>query len=144
VDDAFDAILRKSLSEYTQKQDAFAEAIAPFSAWHIDEETATLSFTGSDEKTAHYQLIPIGTYLPESQSFAWAWANDTFPESSRRKASQIKGLTARTGYRVFEVPQLPANATDIDELCALALQAFNGTAVFKVKSSIPWVFYSVE
>lgn len=144
ADKSFDALLQESLSEYAQKQEAFTETIAPFNSWHIDEEAASLSLTGDGKQDASFQLTPIGTYLPESESFAWAWANEAFPESSRHKASRITELIGRTGYRIFEVPQFLATATDIDELCALALHVLNGSAVFKTKSNVPWVFYVVE
>ena len=144
ADDAFDALLREALGAFEQKQRVFTGAIEHFSAWHIDEEAAMLRLTGSVGKEAHYRIIPIGTYLPESGSFAWAWGNEAFPEASRRNASRIQDLAARTGYAVFEMPQLHASPTDVDELCALALHPLNGAAVFKAKNSIPWVYYSVE
>ncbi|WP_431260694.1 DUF6882 domain-containing protein [Roseateles chitinivorans] len=142
IDESFDLLLRQALDEYASKQDAFKQAIAPFDAWLIDEDLATLSMTGAG-RAATFPLIPIGTYLPESESFCWAWANDAFPDASRANASRIKAMGDRTGYGIFERAQFRARGTDLDELCALALLALEGTAVFKQKNDSPWVFYAV-
>ena len=142
IDESFDLLLRRALDEYASRQEAFRQAIAPFDSWLIDEDLATLSMTGPECSTT-FPLIPVGTYLPASESFCWAWANEAFPEASRHNASRIKAMADRTGYGIFERAQFRASATDLDELCALALLALEGTAVFKQKSDTPWVFYVV-
>lgn len=144
IDEQFDALLRKALQEYIQKQEAFTQVIASFSSWSLSEDTATLSFTGASVETRSFRVTPICSYLPESENLAWAWANDAFSESARSRSAKIRELTAKTGYQIFEIPHFRANANDIDELCALALQALGGVAVFKAKGETPWVYYVVE
>lgn len=141
-DESFDLLLREALDAYASKQDTFKREIAPFDAWQIDEDSGTLSMTGPACSTS-FPITPIGTYLPESESFCWAWANDAFPEASRQGASRIKSMSDRTGYGIFERAQFRASGAELDELCALALLALQGTAVFKQKSDTPWVFYVV-
>ena len=144
VDAAFDVLLRESLGDYAKKQEVFTKATSPFNSWHIDEEDASLSLMGDGNRSAKFLLTPIGTYLPEIEDFAWAWATEAFSETSRNKACRIKELTEITGYGIFEMPHFRATATDIDELCALALHVLGGAAVFKTKNDVPWVFYVVE
>jgi hypothetical protein len=103
-----------------------------------------LEFSGTEGECCIYSVTPIATYLPEEEEWAWAWANDAFPSRSRRKSARIKELSLKTGYNVFATPCFRASATDIDELCALALQELDGLAVFKVKDQKPWSLYVVE
>lgn len=42
------------------------------------------------------------------------------------------------------MPHFSVNPAEIDELYALALHALIGTAIFKTKNNMPWVFYVVE
>ncbi|MES2932503.1 MAG: hypothetical protein V4805_03335 [Pseudomonadota bacterium] len=144
ADCQFAELLQTAQNEFQIKQDTFKETISAFEQWNIDEASATLRLTGGEGQTRTFRLIPIATYLPASENLAWAWANDAFPESSRVKSSKIKDLTVKTGYKIFEVAHFRAKADDIDELCALALYIFGGTAVFKNKNQIPWVYYVVE
>lgn len=142
VDARFAALLRIAMDAYRARQEAFSEAIAGFSAWNIDEEAATLTLIGDGGRTAAvYQATPIATYLPASESLAWAWTNGAFPALSISRAARLKELAAQTGYQVFETPQLRASPGDMDELCALALQHLQGIAVFKAKGQEPWVCY---
>lgn len=141
TDARFADLLRIAMDGYRASQTAFSEAIAGFSAWNIDEEAATLMLTGEGGRARVYQATPIVTYLPASESLAWAWANEAFPALSRSRAARVKELAAETGYQVFETPQLRASPGDMDELCALALHHLQGVAVFKAKGHEPWVCY---
>lgn len=142
TDARFADLLRIAMDGYRARQEAFSQAIAGFSAWSIDEETATLTLTGDgDQATCVYQATPIVTYLPALESLAWAWANDVFPVLSRNRAAQVRELAVETGYQVFDTPQLRATPSDMDELCVLALHHLQGLAVFKTKNQEPWVCY---
>ncbi len=141
IDARFAALLRVAMDGYRARQATFSQAIAGFSAWNIDEKTATLTLTGDGGRTCVYQATPIVTYLPASESLAWSWANDVFPALSRNRAAQVRKLAVETGYQVFDTPQLRASPSDMDELCALALHHLQGIAVFKTKGQEPWVCY---
>lgn len=142
TDARFADLLRIAMDGYRARQEAFSQAIAGFSAWNIDEETATLTLTGDGgQATCVYQATPIVTYLPASESLAWAWANDAFPALSRSRAGRVRELALETGYQVFDTPHLRATPSDMDELCALALHHLQGIAVFKTKGQEPWVCY---
>ena len=117
---------------------------APFLRWNIDEVKSLLRFTGGSLPTLDNRITPIATYLPSAEDWAWAWANDAFPDHARLKASRIKALSTKTGYVIFETAFFRAKPMDIDELCALALHELNGRTVFKVKDREPWVYYIVD
>ena len=144
IDQAFDRLLAESLDAYTRKQQLFQARIAPFTSWKIDEVEEALTFVGESVPALTIRITPIGTYLPSEGQWAWAWANDAFPEPSRNRAGRIRELSAKTGYNIFETPAFDADSRDIDELCALALRELDGAAIFKIKEQEPWCFYVVE
>ena len=144
LDAEFDALLQQALEAYRLKQDAFGMVVARFNQWNLDNEQSALEFSGVEGESCVYSVTPIATYLPEEEDWAWVWANDAFPSRARRKSARIKELSLKAGYNVFATPCFRASATDIDELCALALQELDGLAVFKVKDQKPWSLYVVE
>jgi hypothetical protein len=144
LDAEFDALLLRALESYRLKQDAFEVVVTRFSQWSIDDEQGTLEFSAAGGQSSIYSVTPVATYLPEQEDWAWAWANDAFPSLSRSKSARIKELSLKTEYKIFTTPYFRASTTDIDELCALALQELNGLAVFKIKNQEPWSFYVVE
>lgn len=75
IDAAFETLLQDSQSEYIESQKLFADIIAPFETWTIDEEFETLRLAGQAEQTVQFRLVPIGTSLPVAEGFAWTWAN---------------------------------------------------------------------
>ncbi|WP_128003587.1 DUF6882 domain-containing protein [Piscinibacter defluvii] len=144
MDREFDSLLQRAFEAYRQKQVDFEAAISRFTQWNLVEEKCSLEFSGSHAQSRVFPVTPVATYLPKEQDWAWVWANDAFPRLSRSKSSVLKGLSLKTGYKIFETPYFRASTTDVDELCAVALHELNGTAVFKIKDQSPWGLYVVE
>lgn len=144
LDAQYETLRQGALDAYRAKQEAFARVVAQFSQWSIDDQSQSLHFIRTDAQTQVFQIIPIGTYLPMEEEWAWAWANDAFPDACRNGASRIKDICAKTGYKIFETSHFRTNTNDVDELCALSLQELGGVAVFKVKHQTPWVYYVVK
>jgi hypothetical protein len=146
VDAAFDGRLREALSEYARKQEAFAERAREFSRWSIDTEALTLVFERDEGGNLAFGIVPVATYLPGTGNWAWAWAwaNDAFSEPAREKASRLKSLSEKTGYKIFTSPSFPVQAQEIDELCALPISKLNAVAVFKIKDEEPWLLVVIK
>lgn len=143
VDERFDALLARSWDDYLRKQEEFSALIAPYKKWHYDHQTCTLTFK-SFWKRLDFSYTPIGTYLPDSENWCWAWANDVLPEFARNKSLKIRSLAEETQYQIFASPWFELKLEEIDEFCALALYAVGGRGVFKVKNHVPWIFFVVE
>jgi hypothetical protein len=143
VDQRFDELFAQCWEEYLGKQEAFATLLAQFRRWQYDHETCTLTLK-SLLKRRSFQYTPIGTYLPESRNWCWAWANDALPELARKKSLKIKSLADETQYQIFASPWFELPVDEIDEFCALALHVVKGIGIFKSKGGSPWAFLAVE
>jgi hypothetical protein len=128
IDEAFDGLLKISLSEYAQKQEAFAERTSGMSRWAIDNASLTLTFDNDRGENLALSFVPIATYLPSQNSWAWVWANDAYSEQARAKASR----------------SFPVSREEIDELCALSLRHLGAQAIFKIKDDEPWQLVAIE
>ena len=144
IDEAFDSFLESAFAEYIEKQERFRRRTSLFPRWHIDTASLTLTFEGHGSESLVTSFVPVGTYLPDSESWAWAWANDAWPTVAREKAAALKQLTQRTQYEIFSTAFFRATLDDIDELCSLSVKQLDASAIFKIKDEEPWVFVAVQ
>ena len=138
---AFDQLVSEALEAYRLGQEAFAVQVAHFDSWSMSEER--LSFTAQTGESKHFGVIPIGSYLPGNESWAWAWANEAFTNQQRLRASAVRQLASDNGYKIFNNTSFRVPSTDLGELCALARRQLGAVAVFNDKSGNPWVYYAV-
>ena len=144
VDDAFVSFLESAFAEYIEKQDRFRRKTRVFPRWYIDMDSLTLTFKGDSGESLVTSFVPVATYLPSSESWAWVWANDAWPTVAREKAAALKQLTERTHYQIFSTAFFRVTPDEIDELCALAVKQLDASAIFKIKDQEPWLFVAVQ
>jgi hypothetical protein len=70
--------------------------------WHFDQLTEKLQFLNeSQNPIVEANVIVIGSYMSESNSWKWAWANESFTPTIREKSKLLIGLTELTGIGLF-------------------------------------------
>ena len=74
-------------------------------------------------------MIPIGTWLVDRQDWARAWADDAFPEASRRRSAVLQSFDEAGGQGRFARPSFHAHAEDVGELCVLAVHHLRAYSV---------------
>ena len=142
TDRAFDALLAHSMQVYAAQQSKMAATMAAYTQWTVNDDMSELQLTPADgaHATRRFRSVPVCTYLPEAQDFAWAWANDSLFTAAQREAAQaLQSLADVTGYSIFRRPHFGATPQELDQLCALALHQLQGLGVFKIKSQLPWI-----
>ena len=144
TDEAFDSFLKSAVAEYVEKQERFRRKTSAFPRWYIDIDSLTLTFEGHSGESLVTSFVPVATYLPSLESWAWVWANDAWPVVARDKAAVLKQLTQTTQYQIFSTAFFRAAPDDIDELCALSVKQLDASAIFKIKDQEPWLFVAVQ
>ena len=142
TDRAFDALLAGCTQVYAAQQAKLAATLSAYTQWSVNEDMSELQLTPADAAHAvrHFRAVPVCTYLPDAQDFAWAWANDSLFTAAQREATQaLQSLADVTGYGIFRRPHFGATPQELDQLCALALHQLQGLGVFKIKSQSPWI-----
>lgn len=143
-DAAFDALLVLSMKEYEQKQREFENELSPYPKWLYSRSTSTLEMRRYYFLRKRFVVTPIGTFLPSTMNWCWAWANDIFDPAARERAAAVKSLFEKTHYNVFLGPHFDVAYPEIDELCAFALHELGGRGVFKIKNAEPWIYLAVH
>lgn len=142
TDRAFDALLDQAMQVYAAQQAKLAATLSAYTQWAVNDDMSELQLTPADgaHTTHRFRSVPVCTYLPDAQDFAWAWANDSlFTAAQREVAQALQALADVTGYGIFRTPHFGATPQELDQLCALALHQLKGLGVFKIKSQSPWI-----
>ncbi len=130
------AQLARAREAFDAKQARFSQEVAAYPRWQFDDDGSVLRFFGDDGASRAYRAIPIGTWLPDAQDWAWAWANDAFPEASRLSAEAFKSFEDLTGQDRFTRPHFHAHAQDVGELCLLAILHLDAHAQFRTMGEL--------
>ena len=104
TDEEFDAFVAESVEQLEKKQDKLQRefGLGGHAAFLFDQATGTLEFKhGSGAVQVTAQVVPIGSFSERSETWQWAWANDSFPPALRDKAQDCRRLESTTGFGVF-------------------------------------------
>ena len=106
-DEEFDAYLAECEEELEDKQDALVDEfdLGSYAEFHFDQTTGALEFRREDGTPGVVAaVIPIGSHAERSETFQWAWANESLLPELRLEAARLKELEAPTGMEVFGMP----------------------------------------
>lgn len=140
TDDEFSSFLSSAMDELRVKQQQLTDhhGLGKFSRWWFDQETETLEFfDNNDAKALEASVIDIGSYASDSNTWKWAWANDSVLEPLREKASSLRALADLTGMDIFA----NEDAVEIDgmpmawELAAVSVRHLGALGVYRAPSS---------
>jgi len=100
----FRVFLEAAVEELRHKNNLLQEQhqIGSFARWWHEQGTAKLQFL--DEAglvRLEADTIHVGTYSPKSDTWRWAWGNDSVLPHLRMRALALRKLQAITGYDLF-------------------------------------------
>jgi hypothetical protein len=122
TEEEFDSFLQLAMAELQKKQDQLATdfGLGSFSRWWFDQKSETLQFFNqSGSVVLEASIIDIGSYAAISNTWKWAWSNDSILPALRAKADCLKELEDITGYEIFGNDQ----PIEVDEPMAWELAA---------------------
>ena len=86
----------------------------------------------------------LGTYGLVTETWRWAWANDTIREPLRARADAVRVLGAAQGERWLVEPVLPIGATDARRLAAAATSLLRLPAFYAAPYDNGVLFVAIE
>ncbi len=104
TDKELDAFIGAAADELDRKQEALATdyGMGTYKRWFFDQETEKLQFFGADDALRlEADVVEIGSYNSNSDTWMWAWSNDTVLPKLREKAAVLKELADITGVDIF-------------------------------------------
>jgi hypothetical protein len=140
TDEEFDAFLGSAIDELREKQEKLKSeyGFGEFARWFFDQETEKLElFDHQDNKVIVAEVINIGSFASNSNTWKWAWSNDSVLPHLRKLAEPLKELGSITGLAMFESD----SAFSIDgesmawEVAAICVRHLNALGVYRAPSS---------
>ena len=140
TDDEFGAFVDSAMDELNAKQRKLSDefGLGALARWWFDQETEELGFFDeSNTKVLEAKVVDIGSYASNSNTWKWAWANDSVLPGLREKAISLKALADLTGEPLFaEVDPFEVEDEHMAwELAAVAVRHLGAIGVYKAPST---------
>lgn len=140
--DEFQIFVEAANAELRNKQTILANDYGLGSAgrWWFEQTTGNLQFfDAADNLSVETDVIDIGSYSPKSNSWKWAWSNDSVLPWLRQRAEKLKELEIITGIEIFgyESSFAVEDESMAWELAAMCLKHLGAVGCYRCPSSRP-------
>jgi hypothetical protein len=98
--------------------------------WDLDQRTGLITWTFPD-KTATAPAQILGSFNAASESWLWAWANDSILPEMSRDARAVRDWGQVHGHRALTEPKVHGDASTAGALVALAVRITRATGYYK-------------
>jgi hypothetical protein len=135
TDEEFDTFVEQAIDQLQRKQDILIESnrLETYPDYWFQQDTGTLQFKKADGKVAvEASIIPIGSFSSRSETWQWAWANQSVIAQLREKAESLKGLFDLTGMDVFQKPTVEADEDMAVELAAMSVLYLESLGSYRI------------
>lgn len=108
TDDEFEQFLAQAKSELDRKQHSLEQThgLGGHARWAFDQHEGRLQFLdqhGAIQLSA--DVVIIGSFVAASNSWRWAWANETIMPNLRAQSEALKALAQHTSMDLFAQQQ---------------------------------------
>ncbi len=140
TDDEFQEFLDSANAELRLKQAELKDkfGLGSASRWQYEQSTGNLQFFDENDRlTVEADVVDLGSYSAKSNTWKWAWSNDTVLPWLRQRAEKLKELEVVTGIALFGFE----NAFDVDgeamawELAAMSVKHLDAVGCYRAPSS---------
>lgn len=137
TDDQFDEFLDNCYQELEDKQALLLENynLGSYEKYWFDQVTGVLQFKNAERVECEFIVIPIGSWSSKSNSWMWAWANNSITEEFKAQSIKLKGLANYTGVDFFENGAFEADESMAHELTAMAVHYLDAMGMYIIPSS---------
>jgi len=135
TDEEFDTFVEQAIDQLQRKQDKLIESnrLETYPDYWFQQDTGTLQFKKADGTVGvEASIIPIGSFSTRSQTWQWAWANQSIIAPLREKAKSLKGLLDLTGMDVFQKPTVEADEDMAVDLAAMSVLYLESLGSYRI------------
>lgn len=148
TDQEFDDLLSRANEELRTKQERLNTdyRIGDLPRWCFDQATEKLQFLDlAGNVVVEADVIDIGSYSPTSNTWKWAWGNESVLPALREKAAPLKELEEITGFDLFGMDQpFEVDESMAWELTALAVLHLQACGCYRAPASNgPFTFLAI-
>lgn len=144
-DDVFHDLVTTSFSFIEPRQKEF---IANYKAdeherWDWSQDTASLIFSHEGKPQVEAEIQFSGTYSTVSETWMWAWANDSLAENVKSASRSIKALGEELGLQELVAGRYQATEVDGWEMTSVLAKHINAIGVYRTPSENGFTYMAV-
>jgi hypothetical protein len=98
--------------------------------WELDQTNGLLTWYFPD-RTATAPAQIIGTWLPATRSWLWAWANNSIPPALTRDSRAVRDWAEEHGHASLTAPKIEADKERAAMMAAFAVRVSGATGFFR-------------
>jgi hypothetical protein len=135
-DDAFHELVTSSFSFIEPKQEAFLSKykVGEHERWDWYQETAKLIFSDNGEPQVEADIHFAGSYSTVSETWMWAWANNSLDEKVKSASREIRDLGEELGLKQLVAGRYAATDVDGWEMTSVLAKHLNAIGVYRTPS----------
>ena len=118
--------------ELTTFQDKLRKTydIDSYTEWFYDQYTGLLTLSKGDDQI-NFRYVEVGSLSEKSNTWMWAWNNDSILEKARVTSLKIKDFGKKEGYQKLIDGFFESDDYDAWEFTAIALKLLGGQGAYR-------------
>jgi len=132
TDEQFDQYLDYCYDKLEKKQEELFKNynIGSFEEYWYDQETGILQFKTGGNVKLEFNVIFIGSWSSNSNTWMWSWGNESMTEDVKNNSIVLKELKEKTGFGIFTNPFFECDEEMAHELTSFAVEHLNAKGMY--------------
>lgn len=112
--------------------------------WDWDQNSGTLLFSNAGLPVVECHVDFVGSFSSRSDSWRWAWANDSFVEPIKARSREVRALGEELGLLSLACAQWPGDPVDGWEMTAVMARQLNAIGAYRAPSEAGFLYMTVR
>lgn len=126
VDECYDELERKQKILFEKYR------IGNFESYWFEQETRILQFKNKEKVELEFEIVCIGTWAHQKNTWLWSWANESLLDERRKEAEVLKELRAETDIEIFEYAMFECDEQMAYEISAVCIRKLNSIGIYRI------------
>ncbi len=132
--DEFKKYLDESVLELEQKRLLLEQqyGVGHHDRYVLEYDNSSLMFFDKEQPTVEATILPVATYITETECLVWFWSLKNLPEPIRKLSSAVKKLYDITGQDIFRRQSFGCSESTAWDLASMACKCLDAQGVYRV------------
>jgi len=134
-DDKYSELVTSSIEYLEEKQNEFINKykINEHPRWDVDQESGKLIFSKEGDPQVEAEIQYVGTISTQSDTWMWAWANDSLVENIKYSSKEVRDIGEQFGFLNLAAAHWPATEEDGWEMTAIMAKVLNAIGAYRAQ-----------
>lgn len=145
TDNQFDEYLDYCYENLEMKQEVLRKeyGIGDFQDYWYDQESSKIQFKSDGKVMLEFSIVFIGSWSNKSNTWMWAWANNSMINGIKEQSSVLKELTYITGFDTFTREYFDCDEAMAHELTAFSVEHLKAKGMYISPDGMSKVFMAL-